>query len=62
MCEEVLQGETVVERDVGGALEDEADLSVMARSYSSFWNSDLNMNMKRHQYRPAGHILTSDNL
>lgn len=42
VCEEVLQGETVMERDGGGALEDQAYFSVMATSYSTVWNSDSN--------------------
>lgn len=42
VCEEVLQGETVMERDGGGALEDQAYLSVMTISYCTIWKSDSN--------------------
>lgn len=37
MCEEVLQGETVMEGDGGGALEDQAYLPVMASSDCTIW-------------------------
>ncbi len=37
VCEEVLQGETVMERDGGGALQDLAYLSVMASSDRTIW-------------------------
>lgn len=37
VCEEVLQGETVMERDGGGALQDQAYLSVMASSDRTIW-------------------------
>lgn len=37
VCEKVLQGETVMERDGGGALEDQAYLSVMASSDCTIW-------------------------
>jgi len=42
VCKEVLQGETMVERDCGGILKDQAYLSLMATSYSSIWKSVSN--------------------
>ena len=42
VCEEVLQGETVVEGDGSGALKDQAYLSVMAASDRTICNRDSN--------------------
>lgn len=37
VCEEVLQGETVMERDGGRVLKHQADFSVVASSYRTIW-------------------------
>lgn len=38
VCEEVLQGELVVERDTGGVLQDQAHLSVLTAGYCTVWD------------------------
>lgn len=37
VCEEVLQGEAVMKRDRGGALQDQAHLAVMASGHGTIW-------------------------